>query len=143
MPADMMPTTHAASTIRARIRTTIRGVIAAGFGVAVLASCSSSAPGEADVPATTVFIPPTVFVVLTTPTTTTSSLVLLPLDEIQSCVDQTMYYAFVGNEFWRQAWDDLDQDETRLRANCTELATSDPATLRKLHDDWLPVKPSP
>lgn len=83
------------------------------------------------------FIPQTVFVELTTVPAAT---VPLPVPEVESCVEQTMYYAFVGNEFWRQAWDDLGHDVDRLRDNCTDLARTDPELLRKMHLDWLAVE---
>lgn len=114
--------------------------IAAVCAFVVLVTACSSTPDEDAGPTTTVFIPPTVFVVLTSPTTPVTSAFPLPLDEVESCVAQTMYYAFIGNEFWRQAWDDLGQDESLLRANCEDLAVTDPDILRRLHDDWLPVQ---
>lgn len=102
----------------------------------VLLSCTST-PDEPEAVPTTVFIPQTVFVVLTTvPRATTP----LPGPEVESCVEQTMYYAFLGNEFWRQAWDDLGQDIDRLRANCADLARTDPELLTAMHVDWLAVE---
>ena len=58
-------------------------------------------------------------------------------NRIQSCVEQTMGRAFVGDEYWRGVWSDLGQDEARLRGRCEELALVDPVSLDQLHVEWI------
>ena len=56
---------------------------------------------------------------------------------VEACVEQTMVRAYVGEVYWGNVWNEVGQDEDRLRAWCEDLAVTDPVTFDEIHTDWL------
>lgn len=119
-----------------------RGVVFAGvaLAVAVLAGCeleaSDTTPDDAGQSAN-----PIAHQESTAPIDAGASGVgqvnLIADVRIESCVEQTMVRAYVGDEFWGGVWASVDQDEGRLRVWCSDLAAGDPVMLDELHANWL------
>lgn len=78
--------------------------------------------------------------------TTTSSAATpppVPAEEVDTCVDQTVVRAYVGDEFWGAVWNDHDQDEAQLRGWCEQYGHDDPDGLTALHDNWQRLSQPP
>ncbi|MEP1123406.1 MAG: excalibur calcium-binding domain-containing protein [Ilumatobacter sp.] len=59
-----------------------------------------------------------------------------PLALVDDCVQQTMGRAFNGEEFWQEHWNNMNQDEARLRDWCDQYGNDDPEALAELSRQW-------
>lgn len=65
---------------------------------------------------------------------------VVAFEQVDSCVDYALYHAFIGNQFWRDVWDDAGKDEQALAAVCESIGRGNPVQLSGFHQDWLVIE---
>jgi hypothetical protein len=94
------------------------------LGAACAPQEESAEPGQVDAFAA---------VELASPTPAT---VIVPVEQINSCVDSTKHGAFVGEAEAAERWNTADQTEVALIEACTQIGRTDPASLAAMHWNW-------
>jgi hypothetical protein len=112
-----------------------------GCGVAPSKSAGSQVPAVVALATPTGGAGPatTQRVVLATPVATQPS-PPVPVGQVQDCVDYVQYGAFTGNAILLGLWNTAGQDVTKLRAECTSIGVSDPATLAATSTQWTAIQ---
>jgi hypothetical protein len=57
--------------------------------------------------------------------------------KVDDCVDNAKFKIYAGDQYWSDTWTDVGESDLGLRDFCESLATRDPATLAKIHSDWV------
>jgi hypothetical protein len=64
----------------------------------------------------------------------------VPAGQVQDCVGFVQYGAFTGNAILLGLWNTAGQNITKLRAECTSIGESDPATLAAMSNQWADIQ---
>lgn len=71
-----------------------------------------------------------------------ANMVIVPSEQITSCIESTKFEAYVGDAAARARWDAADQSETALAELCDQLGRTDPAALATIHWNWTAAQSS-
>ncbi len=69
-------------------------------------------------------------------------LVIVPPEQVTSCVESTKFGAYVGDTTAQARWDAADQSEAALSDVCRQLGRTDPAALATMHWNWTAAQSS-
>lgn len=121
----------------------IRSVLRLGFALALLAvsACateqSAQTPPAQSIVAVATTSPANTPSPATTPAITQPTSTTLPAYQLDSCVANGMFNAYVDDKFWSDVWNEVGQSVPELREACAYFEFLDPGWLRATHLNWL------